>query len=97
MAKSEQQQIKQLRAKIRELELMVTSQQKLIEIMKSMPGVREVKLEDEDTKSKSRVHRRTEKRSGSVAETSSTREPEVSSEDLGRNDENPKIMEKKRS
>ena len=94
MGKSEQQQIKQLRAKVRELELMVKNQQKLIEIMKSLPGVREVKLEDGDTKSKPRVRRPAEKRSGSVAEDGSTREPRADGKDFGGDDKDPKIVER---
>ena len=95
MGKSEQQQIKQLRAKVRDLEQMVSSQQKVIEIMKSMPGIGEVNLDDGDKKSKSRVHRRVQKQDRSVSERGSTREPGENSQDLGCNDKDAKVVEKR--
>ena len=94
MGKSEQEQIKQLRAKVRELETIVTSQQKVIEIMKSMPGIREVKLADGDKKSKSRVRRRVQKQDGSVSDERSTGEPKNDSRDLGCNDQNAAVVAK---
>lgn len=92
MGKTEREQIKQLRAKVRDLEQMVSSQQKVIEIMKSMPGVREVKLDDGDTKSKSRVRGPVQKRGRPVAKDGPTREPGKDGEDLGGDDEDPKIL-----
>ena len=93
MGKSEQQQIKQLRAKVRELEQTVVAQQKLVEIMKSLPGVREVKPKDGDAKS--RVHRRTQVRSGAVAEDSSPRESKANGQDIGGDDKDSKIVGEK--
>lgn len=71
MSKKEQQEIKQLRAKVRELELIVSTKTKLIEILKSMPGCQGVTLKDEKAK---RVPARGKKGGGPVAHDGSTRE-----------------------
>lgn len=93
MGKSEQQQIRQLRAKVRELEQTVAAQKKIVEIMKSLPGVREVKPKDGNAKSG--VHRRTQTRSGAVAEDGSTRESKANGRDLGGDDKDSKIVGEK--
>ena len=74
MGKREDQEIKQLRAKVRDLELMITTQNKLIEILKSMPGCQGVKIKDDD--SKTGVSGRNQKKSGSVVKNGAKGQPE---------------------
>ena len=94
MGKREEQELKQLRAKVRELELMVKSQQKVIEIMKSMPGVGKVRPKDGDTKSKSRLHGGVQDRNRSSSAFGSTREPNADSSGAECDNENLKVVEK---
>lgn len=93
MGQSEQEQIKKLRAKVRELEVMVSTQQKLVEIMKTMPGCQGVKLEDGDKKSKPRVLKSAQNKSGPVAQGGSTRESENSGKIIKCDPKNVEVME----
>ena len=72
MGKHEEAQIKRLKAQVTELELVIATQTKLIEIFRSIPGYEGVTLKDE---SASGVSRRIKKKSGIVAKKRSTREP----------------------
>jgi len=47
MGKNEQQEIKKLEAKVKDLELTVATQQKLIEVFKSIPGYQGAITDDE--------------------------------------------------
>jgi hypothetical protein len=76
MAKSEQLEIKQLKAKVLELEKVTATQVQLIEILKSMPGCQGVTLKDA-AKTK-RVPERGQKKSGVKLSESSKGEPEAS-------------------
>lgn len=73
---SEQQEIKQLRTKLEELERFIAVQNKLIEILKALPGNEGVGLDDESARK--RLSRRPQRKRRRVAEDVSSREPEVS-------------------
>jgi hypothetical protein len=91
MGKHDEKEIKQLRAKVRELELLTSTQTKLIEILKSMPGCQGVKLKDEKTK---RVPARAQKRGGDMAEDGSKRESGDIGKNAGGHNENSSSVEK---
>ena len=89
MENQEQQELKKLRARVKELELIVSTKTKLIEILKSMPGCQGVSVKDE----KPRVSTRGKKVSGAHAIKCSTREPNNNSKDVGGDKSNPEGVE----
>lgn len=93
MAKSEQQEIKQLKARVLELEKINATQVQLIGILKSMPGCQKVTLKD-GAKTKG-VHTRGEKKSGSKSGSSPLGEPEVDSKLTSSNHSHSKELEEK--
>jgi hypothetical protein len=72
VGKQEEAQIKRLKAQVTELELVIATQTKLIEIFRSIPGYEGVTLKDE---SASGVSLRTKKKGGIVAKGRPKREP----------------------
>jgi hypothetical protein len=89
MGKNEQQEIKRLEARVKELELTVNTQQKLIEVFKSIPGYQGAITDDEGI-SKSR-----KKRNGSVVKDSPKGKSEGRSRSVGGNHANGQIVEEK--
>lgn len=70
-------EVSELRAKVRDLELKVVTQQKLIEILKSLPG-RDINIEAENIHAsprKARVSRGAQKACGSEAPDGTARKP----------------------
>jgi uncharacterized coiled-coil protein SlyX len=91
--KDERQEMNKLRARVRELELVVATQTKLIEIFKSMPNqAAEVKRKD-DAKTQG-VSKRNQARGGSVAKNGAKREPENSGKHSLRDNTNGEVVEK---
>jgi hypothetical protein len=86
----EELQIKRLKAQVTELELVIATQTKLIEIFRSIPGYEGVTLKDDGT---SGVSRRIKKKSGIVAKKRSTREPGDFSASAEGQHANDKIVE----
>lgn len=81
MGKAEKEEAKKLRARVRELELTVTTQKKLIDILRSMPGCQEVRVKDDNLKG--RPPGRPKKASGKVVNESPTRSSEGNGEPAG--------------
>jgi len=90
VGKREEAQIKSLKAQVTELELVIATQTKLIEIFRSIPGYEGVTLKDDGT---SGVSRRIKKKSGVVAKKRSTREPEESGKCFEGQHTNGKVVE----
>jgi hypothetical protein len=84
MGKAEQQEIRKLRARVLELEKMVATQIKLIEILKSMPGCREVRLKDE-TKT---VRKTAQRKGGVLVKDGTSGQSEDSGREAGDNNQN---------
>lgn len=76
---SDQQEIKQLKAKILELEKIISTQTKLVEILKSMPGCQGVTLKDE----KAAIPRGVQKKGRIKFNNSAKRDSEINSEFAG--------------
>jgi hypothetical protein len=93
VVKTEQQEIKQLKAKVLELEKVNATQVQLIGILKSMPGCQGVTLKDA-SKTK-RVLKRGEKKSGIKSAEGPEGEPEINGRVIERNDSNVKDLEEK--
>jgi hypothetical protein len=91
MGKNEQQEIKKLEAKVRELELTVATQQKLIEVFKSIPGYQGA-ITDDETR---RVSSGRKKRSGLVVKDSAKRKSEEASRSTWSKHANGQSVEEK--
>ena len=93
MAKSEQLEIKQLKAKVLELEKVNATQVQLIGILKSMPGCQGVTLKD-GAKAKG-VLKRGQKKSGVKLSESPQGEPEINGKLTSSKHTNVKDVEEK--
>jgi hypothetical protein len=91
VGKNEEQEIKKLNAKVKELELTVASQQKLIEIFKSIPGY-EGAITDDASRG---VSKRSKNRGGAVAKISPKGKPKDCGQSAGGNHANGQIVEEK--
>jgi hypothetical protein len=95
MTKGEREN-KELKAKVKELEQFISTQQKLIEILKSMPGkisLKEGNKSDGIEKSNS-VDGRLQRKCGAVAPASSTGLSKNRKPDAGSHNAHAKLMEK---
>jgi hypothetical protein len=80
MGTNDREEINKLRAKVRELELTISSQDKLIGILRSMPGCRDVGVTDDTSEEKApttkvrgaRLPRKPKEPSGGVATNSAS-------------------------
>lgn len=91
MGKNEQQEIKKLEAKVKDLELMVATQQKLIEVFKSIPGYQGAITDDETT----RVSTGRKKGNGLVVKDSAKRKSGEALRNTGSHHANSQSMEEK--
>jgi hypothetical protein len=92
VGKTDEKELKQLRAKVRELELLTSTQTKLIEILKSMPGCQGVTLKDEKPK---RISARAQTSGGAFSEDGSKGEHRASRKPSRGHDESVKGVEDK--
>jgi hypothetical protein len=92
---SKEAQIKILEKKIKQLEKVISTQRKLIEVLKTLPGNRDVKLKQKGDPKKNGLRKRTQGTSGSVVGTrSKARKPESSGPGAESNSQDTSVMEK---
>jgi hypothetical protein len=91
MGKNEQQEIKKLEAKVKDLELTVATQQKLIEVFKSIPGYQGA-ITDDETR---RVSTGRKKQNRLVVKDSAKRKSEEASRSSWSKHANGQVVEEK--
>ncbi|GEM_PF-6086311 len=92
--KSDAVKIKELEKKISKLEKALETQRQLIEVLRTLPGNKGVKLKDDKKgKKKNAVPKITKRKSGSVAIDGPLREPADSGRSAGDLDANAEVVE----
>jgi hypothetical protein len=93
---SKDAQIKILEKKITQLQKVIDTQKKLIEVLKTLPGNRDVKLKQKGDPKKNGLRKRTQGKSGSVVGArGKAREPENSGGGVEGNAQDAQVMEEK--
>lgn len=93
MMKTNEEKIKLLEREIKKLKKVVETQRQFIDVLKTLPGNKGVKLKPEKRgKKKNGVSKRAQGEGGSVVTDSATREPKVNSPSVGNNFQSATLM-----